>query len=348
MRYFFFAFMALTMSASTWGQAMQPIAIPARAPAPAAEMTTRLYDVRDLVLTFRDYPLSGALNPPTRIGSASLVESNEVGAGQAGATVTNALANPPVALATSVAALDQITKLITDTVAPETWKVNGGTLGAISEFNNELVITQKAENHDAIDQLLSELRQNSASVVRIRADWVLLASGQIEGLFKNGKDDTSALPEISRDLMAKLPAATVHFTADISCFSGQTVHLASGRARTMITGAMPVVANGASAYAPESFYVQYGLSLQVKPTTTTDSATLDLMSEASEARDDAPTTQPGGSIDRVNTVDQHFHTSVQVPLNKPVLIGGMTMDPTVTEPAGDQLYLIVEADAAAR
>jgi hypothetical protein len=48
----------------------------------------------------------------------------------------------------------------------------------------------------------------------------------------------------------------------------------------------------------------------------------------------------------VEAIVQHFHTTVQIPVNKPVLIGGMTFNPSSDTPAGKQLYLVLEADAA--
>jgi type II secretory pathway component GspD/PulD (secretin) len=146
--------------------------------------------------------------------------------------------------------------------------------------------------------------------------------------------------------LQKLSSSTVHYSGQISCFSCQTVNLASGRARTTVMAATPVVAPGTGMYDPTPEIAQYGLSLQVMPVMYNDSATLDLLSVASEEtnKSPAPTTQ-SSELDRVDAVIQHFHTTVQVPLNKPVLVGGMTLEPTSSEPAGNQLYLIVEADA---
>ena len=49
-------------------------------------------------------------------------------------------------------------------------------------------------------------------------------------------------------------------------------------------------------------------------------------------------------IDRLDNDVQRFHTTVQVPLNTPVLVGGTTADPTADQPAGKELYLIIEAE----
>jgi hypothetical protein len=70
-----------------------------------------------------------------------------------------------------------------------------------------------------------------------------------------------------------------------------------------------------------------------------------LKGEASEGSGE-PATQPSeNGVDRLNAVVQHFHTTVQVPLNKPVLLEGATIEPSLDQPQGAELYLIVEADA---
>jgi len=237
--------------------------------------------------------------------------------------------------------------LITDSIDTSSWKDNGGNVGSISVLNGQLFITQTAENQAAIGNVLDELRKGRAHMVRVRADWVLLPPGQIDKLLKKGGADTTALPEVSRDLLQKLPENTVHYTGQIACFSGQMVHIASGRARDVITAVTPVVASGSVAMSPTVDYVHYGVSLELSATIATDSATLDLASIVSEdnAAVPPPSTQPAlPTIDRLNNVIQRFHTTVQVPLNEPVLVGGTTADPTAEQPAGKELYLIIEAD----
>ena len=54
-------------------------------------------------------------------------------------------------------AVDRIKKVIMDTVAPDSWRDNGGIVGTIRELNGTLVINQSARNHQAIDALLRQL-----------------------------------------------------------------------------------------------------------------------------------------------------------------------------------------------
>jgi hypothetical protein len=45
------------------------------------------------------------------------------------------------------------------TVAPDTWRDNGGTIGSIRELNGQLIINQTQENHDEIVNLLGQFRR---------------------------------------------------------------------------------------------------------------------------------------------------------------------------------------------
>ncbi len=56
-------------------------------------------------------------------------------------------------------AIDSVVKLITDMVAPESWRDSGGTIGSLREIGGVLVITQTRENLRAIHQLLDRLRR---------------------------------------------------------------------------------------------------------------------------------------------------------------------------------------------
>jgi len=312
-------------------------------PAPAAAKPATVvatYDVRDLLLTMRDFPRSGPLVPPTEIHAPASPGGGGGGGGSQGAVQS------PQTQATP-SSVDDLKKLITDSVDPGSWQDPDAT-GSIAFRNGRLTITATAENQSAIGKLLEDLRKTRPGMVRIRADWVLLPPGQIDKLEKNGGTDTAALPEINRAAIAALPSDIAHFTGQISCFSGQTVHIASGRARTVITSVVPVVAPDVAAMEPTVDYVHYGISLQLTPTVTADSATIDLSSIVSEAGHPitAASTQPSQPvIDRLNNIVQQFQTTVQLPLNKPVLVAGSTADPSADQTSGKELYLILEADA---
>jgi hypothetical protein len=55
---------------------------------------------------------------------------------------------------------EQLIKIITDTVAPDSWREAGGTVGSIREINGRLVIAQTEANHALITKLLEEIGEN--------------------------------------------------------------------------------------------------------------------------------------------------------------------------------------------
>jgi hypothetical protein len=246
--------------------------------------------------------------------------------------------------------IDEIKKYITDNVDSTTWRDNGGDVGSItsSPLYSRLIISQTADNQKAIEKLLEDLRKFNR-LVRIRADYVLLSPGQVEKLQKNGVDDTAALPEIRRDLLRSLPQGTVHYQSSIVAFSGQTVHIASGRAKSVVTNLTPVIAPYAVSMDPTVANIQEGISLEVSATLCDGSVILDLSSvitEPNKAPAPPPTTNAALTpLEHIDSVMQRLQTTVQVPLNKPVLVAGSTSNPNEADPAGKQLYLIIEADA---
>ena len=52
--------------------------------------------------------------------------------------------------------VDQIIKLITDTVAPDSWRDAGGSVGSIKELSGQLIVTQTPENQRQLTNLLEQ------------------------------------------------------------------------------------------------------------------------------------------------------------------------------------------------
>jgi hypothetical protein len=52
-----------------------------------------------------------------------------------------------------------IIRIITDHVAADTWKDNGGATGSIHELNGRLIIQQSWQNHQQVEAILDELRE---------------------------------------------------------------------------------------------------------------------------------------------------------------------------------------------
>jgi hypothetical protein len=313
-----------------------------------AELLTRVYDLRDLMMNVGDYPFAGKIGAPA--GREVMV------VGDQGAK--------PATQPSRAERVDQLIKLILDTVNIDTWRDNGGTIGAIREISGLLVVTQTADAHKQIETLLGQLREDHLRTVRVQADWISLTPEQAIALLPADQksDGKVAARAIDPAALAKLPPDATKFHAELSCFSGQTVSIASGRSHSAITDQEPVVAQDAVAYNPEITQVRVGAMLEVTPTleTTLDTAVVDVRSqvvdwsEPTEAdqmpRQTSASKQAVGSdlrvvVERLNLLNQDFRTTARLPVGKPILVGGMTSEPSQTGPASNQLYLVLQLTA---
>ena len=362
------ALIAVAVAAAARVAVAQQPPVPAKpVDARGGELVTRVFDVRDLTFVAPNYPLGGSLVSPTHIPTAGAATAATAGGGGGGGgnqtLFSNGGGEQPKLTTVSTTAVEGIRRLLVETVDPPSWGDNGGKASITATDAGLLFVTQTPAGLQRVAAQLDGLRGGRTGMVRVRADWVLLPAGEVRRLFKNGPTDTAALPEVDRAALDAVP----HASASLACMSGQTVHLTSGPARSFVGSATPVVAPGAIAFDLQQTIVQYGLALQVTPTLGGDTATLDLTSVASRAPD-APaataatpvasaTTRPvsgdaippvtvtaPSGIDRFAATVQGLQTTAQVPVNRPVLVGGMTLDAGVAGPGGAELYLVVEAD----
>jgi hypothetical protein len=279
----------------------------------------------------------------------------------------------------SALTMDSLIHLILDTVEQDSWRDNGGSLGDIRGLGTSIVVTNLPPAHQAIETLLTELRKSEgpSAMVSIDAYWVLLTSEELTALTKASAEMNSGMT-IKSDAIDK---SKVYSRARTVGFSGQTVHVLSGRARSFVTGVEPIVGTGAIGYQVQTRLLHGGVALQVTPrhvkSAGSEYVVLDLWSVVSEMTPPAPgnpgggfvlapgaanaagdaagsTSQPAGngvrvpSVDRPAVVAQQIRTTARIPIRKKVLLGGMTMEPTAVADApadgGRQLYLVVEAN----
>src|SRR6201999_3081572 len=78
--------------------------------------------------------------------------------------------------------VEQITKLITDTVAPESWRDSGGTIGSIRELQGQLIVTQTPENQKALVNLLEQLRETRAIQVTVETRFLVVQRNFLEDI----------------------------------------------------------------------------------------------------------------------------------------------------------------------
>jgi hypothetical protein len=313
------------------------------------EVLTRVYDLRDLMMNVGDYPFTGKIGAPLEREIVLPGTQNE----------SKSTTRP-----TRADRVGDLIKLIMDTVNVDSWRDNGGTVGAIRDLSGLLVVTQTAEAHKQIETLLGQLREDHLRTVRVQADWISLTPDQAAALLPADQkgDGKVAARTIDPAALAKLPAEATRFHAELSCFSGQTVSIASGRSHSAITDQEPVVAQDAVAYNPEVTQVRVGAMLEVTPTleTTLDTAVVDVRSQVADwsdptavenvPRQTSASQRAVGSdlnvvVERLNLLSQEFRTTARLPVGKPILVGGMTSEPSQTGPASKQLYLVLQLTA---
>jgi hypothetical protein len=312
---------------------------------PSTQPVIRTYNVSDLLRQTNDYPFDSKVEPPSVLGGR--VAGGEGGGGGQSLFAGGVLVPQRKQPVTPIE-LDPLSQLIVDTVDSTSWQSNGGTVGRIKSISSVLVVTQTKENHDKIQSLLDEIRRTvgPAQIVTVHATWVLVAPNELNKIM------TEATPE----WMSK---QKVYCESQLTCFSGQVVHISSGRGRQVTTDVTPIVGDGAVAFDPTVASVLSGVVLQISPQLVpgSDSAIVDVQTTASEwAEHESPITTNGAatsapssaqataSVDRVNMLSAEMKTTARVPLRKKMIVGGMTLDPSDADQGGRQLYLVLELD----
>jgi general secretion pathway protein D len=100
--------------------------------------------------------------------------------------------------------VEKITTLIQNSVAKDTWEINGGTVGTLSEFNGNLIVTQTPENQEKVSSLLEKLREQRAIQVTVEARFLTVQRNFLEDIgmdfdfrFNTNGDVSSSLTPIS-------------------------------------------------------------------------------------------------------------------------------------------------------
>jgi len=186
-------------------------------------------------------------------------------------------------------------------------------------------------------------------VVSVEAKWVLMDDEQLAKVVA-GKG--VGAKEIAPDAMKKAGVG-VPWRARITCHDRQTVHLSSGRVQTVTIGVEPVVSDYAFTTRPLVKMVHWGAALEVTPVLAADgnSVTVDVKSVVTEpkAMGKIPLHEPTGvkqagtnvlkSLDRLDFLIHTSRTTARIPLNKPVIVAGMTVGKRRDKKV---LYLVLE------
>ena len=253
--------------------------------------------------------------------------------------------------------MNQLIDAITSIVEPGSWDEVGGD-GSIVPIGGALAIRQTPAIQSKVQSFLKELQRESGTlrVLTIDAQWVLLNKEQLTQLHAtvDPKKPSLAGQTINREALRAIPAETRRYAGKITCFNGQTVHIISGRLETVIQGAIPVVGGTEVGYQPILLTPHVGVLLQVTPSALPGDEGVMIDLQSSVTRWDEPEKpvqlqrtkgQPVVQVDRLKMTAQQFATSMRMPLNRPVLVGGMTFPDGESDELEGQLYLIVEVQS---
>jgi hypothetical protein len=222
-----------------------------------------MYDVRDLIAEFRDYRLSESPRGAAFADGPAPAEMNYPAmSGGSGSFPPQQSSGP-----SREERVESLVKGIEDVVASDTWKDNGGSVGAIRENFGTLAVTQTLPNHKLLQQYLDQLSERASAMVRVEVDWLWMPPADVARLLKPARAGApvEVVREVDPAALGALPANVRHVHAEVTGRNGQTVYVVSGRERSLVTNVTPVVSTATSAFAPTTSNVASGLGLQVKP-----------------------------------------------------------------------------------
>jgi type II secretory pathway component GspD/PulD (secretin)/tetratricopeptide (TPR) repeat protein len=130
----------------------------------------RVYDIRDLLVQVPNFDQA-----PSFSLDEALQSHVEGGGGSSSSLFGDAQDQNQESGAARQALVDQITKLIEDTVGiAEDWQVNGGTVSSLRELNGNLIVKSTPQNHNQIVALLQQLRETRAIQIAVEARFLLV------------------------------------------------------------------------------------------------------------------------------------------------------------------------------
>ena len=290
-----------------------------------------------------------------------------------GASVTGQISG---AAGTVKSSQDEMMQVIRETISPDLWKDGGGK---ITKLGNAFVISADEDSHQQIESLLNlfRARWGTLRTVSVRGWWLSLSPADLHSLLdtpteKITPDGPPVFGIVSEDAWQDLlriweqPAGNdahrLRYQATLTCYNGQTVNTLSGTQDLAVSAMKTVVPKndngelkGQIGYRPEMAVVQEGLAFQVTPITNVSGKTvlldvhsrltLPVSSEESEpaGKRKAGTVFPDDVVRPVDRRRLNIHrlsTTLRVPVDRPYLVGGMSLPASDTE--GLQLYLFVK------
>src|SRR4029453_8303287 len=126
---------------------------------------------------------------------------------------------------------------IMTTIAPESWRTAGGAIGSLQFIGTRLVVSQTPANQKQIEELLNSIREESGGgyLVSVQAYWVNFSADDLRAIAGNKGAAPDAAATLKEVPDALLTDAKGYSRGQALGFNGQTVHVASGRANTVVT-----------------------------------------------------------------------------------------------------------------
>jgi general secretion pathway protein D len=140
---------------------------------------TRVFDIRDLIIDIPDFTDA----PDFSLQSAS--DQSQSGGGGGGGLFGQSggdRSSEDEAGRTRQEMIDEIIRLITETVAPDSWRDAGGSVGAVRELQGQLIVTQTPENQRQLVSLLEQLRETRAIQVTVEARFLTISRNYLEDI----------------------------------------------------------------------------------------------------------------------------------------------------------------------
>jgi len=146
---------------------------------------TRVYDIRDLIINVPDFTDAPKFDLNSATQQSQAGTGGGSGGGGGGGGSQSGLFGGGTATAketgkTRDQLVDDITKLIQETVASDSWKETGGQVGAIKELSGQLVVTQTPENHRQLVNLLEQLRETKSIQVTVETRFLTIQRNFLE------------------------------------------------------------------------------------------------------------------------------------------------------------------------
>ena len=131
--------------------------------------------------------------------------------------------------------IDELNDTIVRSVAAQSWEQNGG-LGTTAFLRDLMIVNQTDPVHEQLDTFLQMLRAATKTkpTVTVKAVWLNIDEEQFLSL------DVEADQQVNSKVLAQL-VKTHGQRAQVTCFDGETVHIAAGNLKNSIESVVPVV-----------------------------------------------------------------------------------------------------------